>query len=462
VELRGKRVVVVGLARSGIAAVRFLAAQGAEVVATDRKPAAELGASAAALAGPGVRLELGGHRRESFASADLVVTSPGVPWEADELLFARARGVPVIAEIELGCRALRGTLAAVTGTKGKTTTTAALGAMLRAGGAADVRVGGNIGAPLTGLLDGAGDDTRFVLEVSSFQLEGTESLKPHVAVFTNLSPDHLDRHPSFEAYAAAKARIFQNQGPEDWAVVNADDPEVTRLLGRGRARLLPFSASPGKALADDAAFFDEGAAWLRRDGQREQLFPLASVRLPGRHLAMDLMAAGAAACLLGVPAEAVARAVLAFEGVEHVLERVAELDGVAFFNDSKATNVAAVRVSLEALERPVVAIMGGRYKGGDFAELREAAAKSARAVVTIGESRGLIGAALAGSVPVHPAASLREAVATAFGLARPGDAVLLAPGCSSFDMFTDYAARGRAFKEEVRALSAQGAEAVRG
>lgn len=461
-ELRGRRVVVVGLARSGIAAVRYLAGRGALVVATDRKAAAELGAEAAALAGPGVRLELGGHRRESFASADLVVTSPGVPWEAAELLFARARGVPVIAEIELGCRALRGTVAAVTGTKGKTTTTAALGAMLREGGAADVRVGGNIGAPLTGLLEGADDATRFVVEVSSFQLEGTESLKPRVAVFTNLSPDHLDRHPSFEAYAAAKARIFRNQGPEDWAVVNADDPEVTRLAGRGRARVVPFSATRGEALAGDGAFFDEGAARLVRDGRRETLFPLASLRLPGRHLAADVMAAGVAACLLGVPAEAVARAAAAFEGVEHVLERVAELDGVAFFNDSKATNVAAVRVSLEALSRPVVAIMGGRYKGGDFAELRETAASRARAVVTIGEAAGLIGAALAGSVPVHPAGSLREAVATAFGLAQPGDAVLLAPGCSSFDMFRDYAARGRAFKDEVRALAAQGAEAVGG
>jgi UDP-N-acetylmuramoylalanine--D-glutamate ligase len=461
-ELRGKRVVVVGLARSGVAAARFLVSQGACVVATDRKPATELGAEVPLLAGPGVRLELGGHRRESFASADLVVTSPGVPWEAEELVFARARGVPVIAEIELGCQRLRGTVAAVTGTKGKSTTTAALGAMLRAGGIEDVRVGGNIGAPLTGLLDGAGDDTSFVLEVSSFQLEGTESLKPRVALFTNLSPDHLDRHPSLEAYAAAKARIFQCQDPDDWAVANADDPEVMRLARRGRARLLPFSAGRGEALAGDAAFLADGAACLRRDGRVETLFPLASVRLPGRHLVMDLLAAGAAARLLSVPAEAVAQAVAAFEGVEHVLERVAELAGVTFFNDSKATNVASARSSLEALERPVVAIMGGRYKGGDFAELREAAAGRARAVVAIGEARALIGAALAGSVAVHPADSLREAVAAAFALAQPGDAVLLAPGCSSFDMFTDYAARGRAFKDEVRALLAQGAEAVRG
>jgi len=328
--------------------------------------------------------------------------------------------------------------------------------MLRQAGV-EVRVGGNIGEAVTGLLEGATAHTTFVLEVSSFQLEGTESFRPRVAVFLNLSTDHLDRHPSFEDYARAKSRIFQNQTPDDWAVVNADDPGVMARAARGLARRVPFSARPGK---DEGAFFDDaGAAVLRLSGRSETLFERRQLRLPGDHLALDLLAAATAARLLGAPAQAIAAAAADFSGVEHVLERVAEIDGVLFFNDSKATNVDAAHKSLSAFPGPLLPILGGRYKGGDFAQLQDVLGRRGKAVFAIGEAKERISEALSSVVPVFACASLAEAVELAFAEAEAGDTVVLAPACSSFDMFRDYAHRGQAFKEEVRALASRVAAA---
>lgn len=458
-DLEGQRAVVVGLARSGVAAAAFLARRGARVVATDRKPARELSEEALRLPALGVELELGGHSAATLAGASLVVVSPGVPWDLPELEAARRAGAQVMAEIELAFRNLQGSVAAVTGTKGKSTTTAAIGAMLREAGR-DVRVGGNIGEPLINLVEGSAEETVFVVEASSFQLEGTQAFHPNVCVFLNLSADHLDRHPSFAAYAGAKARIFRNQDAADWAVVNADDPAVLSLARQGRGRLLSFSAAEDRPpLAErepgDVAFVENGEARLRLAGRVESLFPLASLRLPGRHLAGDLLAASAAARLLGAPAEAIARAVACFGGVEHVLERVAEIRGVSFFNDSKATNVEAARSALEAFAGPILLILGGRYKGGDFAALGPALRHRGRAVFTIGEARERVVGALADVVPVVWCDDLREAVELAYRGAKPGDTVLLAPACSSFDMFRDYAERGRAFKEEVLRLQSR-------
>ena len=449
-DVEGKPVVVVGLARSGIAAATFLAGRGRPVVATDRKPAMELEAEALRIESRGVRLELGGHREATFTGASMVVVSPGVPWDLPEIVAARRAGVPVIAELELGFRHLAGAVVAVTGTKGKSTTTAALGSMLREAGR-DVRVGGNIGQAVTGLVDGSTDETVFVLEASSFQLEGTDTFHPRVAVFTNLSADHLDRHPSLEDYARAKGRVFRNQTAEDWAVVNADDEAVLALARAGRARILPFRASGG--LLDEGAFFEGGNAWLRRGAGGQALFPVSAVKLPGVHLRGDLLAAAAAASLLGAGSDAITRAVAGFRGVEHTLERVAEVEGVLFFNDSKATNVAAARKSLEAFAGPVLPIMGGRYKGGDFRELRGAVQGHAKAVFAIGEARGRVRDALGDVAPVIECETLGAAVERAFDAAVPGDTVVLAPACSSFDMFRDYADRGRAFKVEVAKLA---------
>jgi UDP-N-acetylmuramoylalanine--D-glutamate ligase len=444
--------VVVGLARSGVAAAEFLARRGAPVVATDLKSEVELPEEALSLHEKGVRLELGAHRTETFTAASMIVVSPGVPWELLQLEAARRAGVAVIAEVELAFRHLEGRLAAVTGTKGKSTTTAALGAMLREAGG-DVRVGGNIGAPLIGLVEGASAATTFAVEISSFQLEGTVHFHPQVAVWLNLSPDHLDRHPTLEAYVAAKARIFANQTEEDWAVVNADDPVVLDEARRSRARLLPFRVTGGAIREGDGAFFAGGQARLRRGGREEALFALSAVRLPGAHLAGDLLVAAAAARLLGTPPEAIARAAAAFRGVEHVLEHVATIDGVAYYDDSKATNVEAARRSVEAFDGNVLVILGGRYKGGDFGDLVPPLRARGRRVLAIGEAAERVRTALGGVVPVEVCASLGEAVERAHAAAQPGDTVLLAPACSSFDMFRDYAHRGRAFKEEVRRLA---------
>ncbi len=458
-ELAGQRVVVVGLARSGIAAARFLASRGVRVAATDCKGAAELSPEVLGLEERGVVLELGGHRERTFTAADLVVVSPGVSWELPELQAARLAGIPVMAELELGFRQILGPLAAVTGTKGKSTTTAVLGAMLRRAGI-EVRVGGNIGEAVTGLLEGAGTRTTFVLEVSSFQLEGTERFRPRVAVFLNLSTDHLDRHPSFEDYARAKGRIFQNQTPDDWAVVNADDPGVMARAARGLAQQVPFSARSGKG--EGAFFEDGGTAVLRLRGRSEVLFERRQLRLPGDHLALDLLAAATAARLLGAPPEAIAAAAADFTGVEHVLERVAEIDGVLFFNDSKATNIDAALKSLSAFSGPLLPILGGRYKGGDFSLLKDVLEPRGKAVFAIGEARERISEALSSVAPVFACASLAEAVELAFAEAQPGDTVLLAPACSSFDMFRDYAHRGAVFKEEVHALASRVAAAKKG
>ncbi len=448
---------VIGLARSGIAAAEFLARRGASVVATDTKSESELEEEARRLREKGVRLELGAHRAETFTGASMVVVSPGVPWERPELEAARAAGVPVIAEVELAFRHLEGRVAAITGTKGKSTTTAALGAMLREAGF-DARVGGNIGAPLVGLVEGSTKATTFAVEVSSFQLEGTVRFHPHVAVWLNLSPDHLDRHPSLEAYVAAKARIFASQEPGDWAVVNADDPVVLEQARSARSRKLPFRVTGEPLPSGDGAFFERGLAQFRLDGRLETLFRCDEVVLPGAHLAGDLLVAAAAARLLGAPAEAIARAVRAFRGAPHVLEHVATIGGVAYYNDSKATNVEAARRSLEAFAQPVLVVLGGRYKGGDFGELAPELRTHGRRVLAIGEARERVRAALEDAVPVDPCSSLREAVERAHAAARPGDVVLLAPACSSFDMFVDYADRGRSFKAEVMRLG----EAVRG
>ena len=454
-DLAGQAIVVVGLARSGVAAARLLARLGARVVASDRRPAAELEAEVVTLEAMGVTLELGGHDEKTFTGAAMIVVSPGVPWDLPELEAARKAGVKVVAELELGFREIKGRVLAVTGTKGKSTTSAALGAMLREAGQ-DARVGGNIGQAVSGLVEGSTKDSQFVLEVSSFQLEGIETFRPHIALFLNLSADHLDRHKSFADYARAKSRVFENQTADDWAVVNADDAGVMALAKSGRARLVPFSAARGREpLRGDAAFFAAGEAVMRLDGRLSPLFPLHAIRLPGAHLAGDLLAAAAAAHLAGASADAIARAVASFDGVEHVLERVAEIGGVAFFNDSKATNVDAAEKSLDAFSRPVLAILGGRYKGGDFRDLRRAVDAHAKGVFAIGEARERIVAALADVVPVVCCESLREAVDRAFAAAEPGDAVLLAPGCASFDMFKDYADRGRRFKAEVQRLMAE-------
>jgi UDP-N-acetylmuramoylalanine--D-glutamate ligase len=443
-----QHVVVAGAGRSGTAAAELLIARGAHVTLVDTAPAIE---ATTALAAAGVAIESGPHRPELFASADLVVLSPGVPVDQPAIAAARDAGVPVIGEIELASRWLSGRIVAVTGTKGKSTTTTLAARMFEEAGFR-VTAGGNLGTALSRQVAASRPDALHVVEASSFQLETTASFHPWIAVLVNLSTDHLDRHGSADAYARAKARIFANQTPNDWAVVNADDPAALAVANRGRARRFDFSLEA--SLSDGVTV--EGEQIVRRDGgSGAPLLPVASVSLPGRHLLSDVLAAAAVGCVAGVPPAAVERAVERFGGLEHTLEQVAEVAGVVFVNDSKATNVEAASRSLESVGENVVAIMGGRSKGGGFEGLRESVAAHARAVVTIGEAGAEIARALDGVAPVHGAGSMAEAVDRAFGLAKPGGVVVLAPACASFDQFSDYAARGRAFKTEVRRLAGQ-------
>jgi UDP-N-acetylmuramoylalanine--D-glutamate ligase len=449
-----QHVVVVGAGRSGRAAAALLVSRGATVTLADSARAID---GAASLESLGVRLALGPHDAALFSGADLIVVSPGVPAGQPALQSARAAGVPVIGEIELASRWIAGRMVAITGTKGKSTTTTLTARMIEAAGLA-VTAGGNLGTALSAQVDGSTPETIHVVEVSSFQLEATDTFHPWIAVLLNLTADHLDRHASLEAYAQAKARIFANQTEDDWSVVNAGDPAALAIAAGGRARRFDFALDS----RFDAAVSIEDGQIVRRDaGRPRPLLPLSAVRLPGRHQLGDVLAAAAVGCLAGVPPAAMQQAVAGFEGLEHALERVAEIDGVAFVNDSKATNVDAARRSIESFDGDIVAIMGGRFKGGRFEDLREAAAERLAGVVAIGEAQALIQSALGDVVPVEPAASMAGAVARAFELARPGGVVLLAPACASFDQFRDYGERGRAFKSEVGRLAARRAAAAR-
>jgi UDP-N-acetylmuramoylalanine--D-glutamate ligase len=385
---------------------------------------------------------------ETFERADLVVLSPGVPPEQPPIEAAKARGVPVIAEIELASRWLKGRVIAITGTKGKSTTTALTGKILERAGF-DVTVGGNIGAPLSAQVGRSTPSTLHVVETSSFQLEGIVNFRPWIAVLLNVSPDHLDRHPSVEAYVAAKARIFENQQENDWAVVNADDPIVLELARDRRARRREFSR---RSPIESGTVIESGWIVKRDRHDSERLVPLSAIHLLGPHLVYDVMAAATVGVIAGAPASAMTSAIETFRGLEHAMELVAETDGIRFVNDSKATNVDSALRSIESFDSGLVPIIGGRFKGGDLGLLREPLKSRAKAVVAIGEARSRVKEAIADAVPVHEAESMAEAVRTAFDLAKPAGVVLLAPACASFDMFRDYAERGEKFKEAVRSV----------
>jgi UDP-N-acetylmuramoylalanine--D-glutamate ligase len=443
-SVAGQRVVVVGAARSGVAAAELLVRRGARVTLTDRKPAIE---DAATLEARGIGLALGGHDETMFAGADLIVTSPGVPLDQPAFAAARAAGVPVVGELELASRWLQGRVIAITGTKGKSTTTTLTGQVLTRAGFT-VAVGGNIGVPLSSQVEGSRPETLHVVEASSFQLESTDTFHPWIAALLNFSPDHLDQHPSVEAYAAAKQRIFRRQTPDDVAVVNAEDLPSRALARSSAARRVPY----GLALEGDGFTIVGEAIVERRGGRDEAIVPVSAVHVLGRHILSDVVAATAISRSAGAPAAAIADAVEAFRGLPHAMELVATVGGVRYVNDSKATNVEAARRSIESVEAGLVVVMGGRYKGGEFRDLLPALQARGATVVAIGEAAPLIEEALGGGVPVVRAASMRDAVRMASERAQPGGTVVLAPACSSFDMFRDYAERGEVFSAEVQRL----------
>ena len=446
-ELKGKKVLVVGLGKSGLAAALFLRRRGAHVTVSDVRSAEALAKEIPALIEEGIMVETGGHGLLTFRRQDLIVVSPGVPLDTPELAQVKSFGLPVIGELELAARFLKGKTLAVTGSNGKTTTTTLLGEILTAGGLPTL-VGGNIGVPVVALIDSSTDETWSVLEVSSFQLETTEQFHPNIAVILNITPDHLDRHGSFENYIRAKERIFVVQTAEDCLVLNADNTPCEEAASRAAARVYWFSIEHP---VSQGAWFEQGSLVYRSavDASTEYVMPSRGIPLKGAHNVENVLAAVCAARLAGVPVEAIRRAIENFRAVEHRLEYVATRNGVEYYNDSKATNVDATEKAIAAFPGCIHLILGGKDKGAPYTPLAALLRERVRAIYTIGAAAAKIESELRGVVPIHSCETLANAVNAAATAARPGDVVLLAPACSSYDQFENYEQRGREFKHLV-------------
>ena len=448
VELKNKRVLVVGLARTGVATSTFCAARGAAVTATDSRSEADVGEELSAkLRAAGVNLDLGGHQEQKFLQQDLIIPSPGVPADAPLLQAARAKGVTIWSEIELAYRFRQGKWIGITGSNGKTTTTSLVEHILQTASFPTI-LAGNIGTPLISCVERMTHDTVTVVELSSFQLELIQEFRTDISVFLNLTPDHLDRHHSMELYSRAKARIFENQREEDSAVLNADDPATTPLAPT-RPHVYWFSR---KQRAAQGAFLRGDDIVFRTDGNQEVVLRREEVPLPGAHNLENVLAAIAAARIAGASAKAIADGVRSFAGVEHRLEFVREINGVRYYNDSKATNVDATLKALEAFPGRILVILGGKDKGSDYTVLQAPLRERAILALLIGAAADKIASQIDGAVASERAGTLDSAVEIASRAARAGDVVLLAPACASFDQFQNYEHRGRVFKTLVHEL----------
>ena len=447
-ELNGKRALVVGLGKSGVASALFMKAHGARVTVSDTKSGDELRNEIPVLLDHGITVETGGHGDRTFRGQDLIVVSPGVPVDAPPLVQARSLGETVIGEIELAAQFLPGPVMAITGSNGKTTTTTLAGEIMAAAGF-PVLVGGNIGTPAISLAERAKLDTVIVLEVSSFQLETIQTFRPKVAVVLNVTPDHLDRHRTFEIYVDAKARIFENQQGSDFAVLNADDPTCVGMAKRTKAQVFWFSRQKevehGAWVRNGNILFRDGA------GQRE-ILQVSEIPLKGAHNLENVLAAVCAGALMGCAAEKIRQAVHDFKAVEHRLEFVETIRGVDYYNDSKATNVDATIKALESFPANIHLILGGKDKGSDYTVLNDLIRQRVKRIYTIGAAAAKIESQIKGAEVVH-AETLENAIRKAHAVAKSGDVVLLAPACASFDQFKSYEHRGKLFKEIVRGLA---------
>jgi UDP-N-acetylmuramoylalanine--D-glutamate ligase len=452
-QLANKTIVVIGLGKTGVAVSRFLRNRGAIVVATDKAAESELGTPVAELRKLGIRLELGRHDANTFTKADLIVISPGVPHTLAGVTQAQARGIPVIGEIELASAFIQEPIVAVTGTNGKTTTTELLGQML-ANSDLKVFVGGNIGTPLIAYVDRAEKADVLVAEISSFQLDTVTTFRPKVGVLLNITEDHMDRYPNFKAYADAKIRIFSNQGTDDIAVLNGADALIRTYMSEIHSRKLLFNLHAkdhaGASIVGDRIVFHMADLWKSDPKFRiPRTLSLANFRPKGRHNLENACAAGLAAIAAGGRPQGIQAALDQFHGLAHRLEWVATIDGIAYFNDSKATNVDAVLRALECFRQPVVLIMGGLDKGSNFGALREAIQPFTKRLIVMGAAADRIKSALGNVSLTVSAASMADAVHQARQAAVPGDVVLLSPGCASFDMYANYTQRGEDFKATV-------------
>jgi UDP-N-acetylmuramoylalanine--D-glutamate ligase len=443
-------VLVVGLARSGIAACNVLLEAGSRLKATDTGREADLPPSARDLAARGVEIETGGNTIGFAGDCDVLVLSPGVPTDIDLVRWAYARGKTVMSEVELAYCLSDARFVAVTGTNGKTTTVSLLGEILKHAGH-KVRVGGNIGDPVSTLAAGLDAEWVLVLEVSSFQLDTCITFRPEVAVLLNITPDHLDRYDSFEAYARSKGRLFVRQTPDDTGIINYDDTECIKASREAVCSKLYYSIT---GEPDQGAFIKDERVVVRVAGQEREIFLPSDLRIRGPHNLANSLAASLAATALGCPPKAIRAAIREFGGLEHRLEPVGSIGAVEFINDSKATNVDSMRSALGSIRPPVVLIAGGRNKGGDFTPLVPLVRANVKTVVAIGESREELRHAFSPATEVLFADDMDDAVRAAYHAAAPSGTVLLSPGCASFDMFDDFEHRGRVFKQSLETLKA--------
>ena len=449
-DVKGRRVLVVGLGKSGIASALFLADRGARVEVSDTKSEEELHHEIPQLLDRGIGVEAGYHGERTFTEQQLIVISPGVPFDVPQLVQARQAGIPVIGELELAARYLKGQIIAITGSNGKTTTTALTGEIIAAGGKKTL-VGGNIGTPAISFVDEATDDTWIVLEVSSFQLETIQTFHPKIAMVLNVTPDHLDRHHTFENYAAAKARIFENQTATDYTLLNADDATCAAMAAQTRAAVCWFSRQ--HAVERGAFVHGDNIVWID-GGHEQQIMPVSDIGLKGAHNLENVLAGVCAGMLAGVAPPDIRRAVANFKAVEHRLEYVATVRGVAYYNDSKATNVDATIKALESFPGRIHLILGGKDKGSDYSLLNQLLAERVKRVYTIGAAAAKIESQIKGA-PVVSSGTIDNAVRKAAETATDGDIVLLAPACASFDQFMSYEHRGRVFKDLVKQLESR-------
>jgi len=444
--IEGKKVLVVGLGKTGEALCRFLLNHGAHVMISEKKNSEEMNQKVSFWQQKGVRVESGKHELESFLESDLIVPSPGVPM-IPELAAARKKGIKIISEIELAYKFLRGKIIGITGSNGKSTTATLTYKILKEGGL-EAFLAGNIGTPLISFVENSEDEHIYVTEISSFQLEYVDEFKAPISVFLNISPDHLDWHTSFPAYFGSKKKLLAAQNEGDIAILNRDDPQVWMLDKESKARVYAFSrerkVSPG--------CYIEGDWVVLQDKKEERLMRSTEIPLIGIHNQENIMASSLVGHILGLTLRQIKESIKGFKGLEHRLEKVLTIKGVDFYNDSKATNVDATLKSIQSFDRKIILILGGRDKGGDFHKLEKAIRENVKKIILIGEAKEKIARALNNTGPSDRVSSLREAVRAGYSEASPGEVILLAPACTSFDMFRNFEERGKVFKQEVFAL----------
>jgi UDP-N-acetylmuramoylalanine--D-glutamate ligase len=448
-RLKNKQVLVVGLGQSGLSAVRYLVREGARVTVSDVKKEADLEPGVVKkMRSMGVTLETGGHTMNTFIRSERIIVSPGVPMDLAPLVAAKEKGIPVTGEMDLAVQIMNTPIVAVTGTNGKSTVTAFLGALLQNAGH-EVFVGGNLGTPLIDYAAAGSKADVAVVEVSSFQLDTMEGFSPLVALLLNISPDHLDRYPNYEAYVQSKLKIFKNQSAGDFAILNDDDDVLSSFAPPKDVSVLRY----GLKKKDLRQAFVEGKG-IRAGlpGKESHVFNLQKCPLPGKHNVENMMAAALAGLALNVEPPVIQHTMDQFQGLPHRLELAGSIREVDFYDDSKATNVDAAIRSLASFDRPIILIAGGRHKGGDYAPLVRVAKGRVKKAFLMGESKQVMAEAFEDQIPYATADSMDDAVSKAFSVAKPHDVVLLAPACSSFDMFADYGHRGRVFKKAVEGL----------